>query len=52
MPPEVLQFIDEYAEELVSGNAAYFVGAGISVDSHLPDWSGLIKPFTDYTFHK
>jgi hypothetical protein len=47
MTPEILQFIDEYAKELVSGNAAYFIGAGISVDSRLPDWSGLIKPFTD-----
>lgn len=44
---ETKQFIEEYTEELVSGNAAYFVGAGISVDSKLPDWSGLIKPFTD-----
>lgn len=47
MSPQVSQFIEDYAEELVSGNAAYFVGAGISVDSHLPDWAGLIKPFTD-----
>lgn len=47
MAPEIKQFIEEYAEELVIGNAAYFVGAGISVDSKLPDWNGLIKPFTD-----
>jgi hypothetical protein len=47
MTPEIQQFIDEYAEELLSGNAAYFVGAGISMDSHLPNWPGLIKPFTD-----
>lgn len=47
MTTEILQFIDEYAEELVSGNAAYFVGAGISVDSNIPDWTGLIKPFTE-----
>lgn len=47
MKKEIKQFIEEYTEELVSGNAAYFVGSGISVDSQLPDWSGLIKPFTD-----
>lgn len=47
MSPQVSQFIEDYAEELVSGNAAYFVGAGISLDSYLPDWAGLIKPFTD-----
>lgn len=47
MLSEIEQFIEDYAEELVTGNAAYFVGAGISVDSSLPDWEGLIKPFTD-----
>lgn len=47
MLSEIKQFIEDYAEELVAGNAAYFVGAGISVDSSLPDWGGLIKPFTD-----
>jgi len=47
MLSEIEQFIEDYAEELVAGNAAYFVGAGISIDSSLPDWGGLIKPFTD-----
>ena len=45
MSPEVNSFIDTYAEELVSGNAAYFVGAGISKNSNLPDWVGLIETF-------
>lgn len=46
MSSEVTQFIEDYAVELVSGNAAYFVGAGISVDSGLPNWNKLITPFT------
>lgn len=47
MTKEILLFIEAYSQELVSGNAAYFIGAGISVDSDLPDWSGLIKPFAE-----
>lgn len=45
MSPEIEQFIEEYAEELISGNAAYFVGAGISKDSKLPDWPNLVQPY-------
>ncbi|ROH90709.1 SIR2 family protein [Chryseobacterium cucumeris] len=45
MSPEIKQFIEDYAEELVSGNAAYFIGAGISINSQLPNWPNLIKPF-------
>nr|WP_315200957.1 SIR2 family protein [uncultured Flavobacterium sp.] len=47
MSKEINRFIEDYSRELVSGNAAYFVGAGISVDSKLPNWIGLIKPFTE-----
>lgn len=47
MSSEISQFIEEYAEELVSGKAAYFIGAGISVNSNLPNWQSLLKPFTD-----
>lgn len=47
MTKEIQHFIEAYSQELVSGNAAYFIGAGISINSHLPDWSGLIKPFAE-----
>lgn len=42
---EINQFIKDYSKELILGNAAYFIGAGISVDSKLPDWSSLLQPF-------
>lgn len=45
MDPEIKQFIEDYSLELISGNAAYFIGAGISVDSDLPDWPSLLTPF-------
>lgn len=47
MRSEIIGFVEDFSKELVSGNAAYFVGAGISVDSKLPDWGGLIQPFTE-----
>lgn len=47
MSIEINRFIEDYSQELVAGNAAYFIGAGISVDSKLPNWIGLIKPFTE-----
>ena len=47
MLPEIEYFIDTYADEMISGNAAYFIGAGISIDSNLPGWLDLIKPFAD-----
>jgi len=47
MSVDIKHFIEDYAQKLVSGNAAYFVGAGISIDSKLPNWIGLIKTFTE-----
>ncbi|RCH56288.1 SIR2 family protein [Mucilaginibacter hurinus] len=47
MSQDISQFIDDFAGELAAGNAAYFIGAGISVNSNLPTWINLIKPFTD-----
>ncbi len=38
------QFINDYSQELTEGTAAYFVGAGISKPSKLPDWPELLKP--------
>lgn len=40
------QFVKEYAQHLYEGNGVYFIGAGISVDSGLPDWKSLLSPFT------
>ncbi len=45
MNKEVKLFLDEYSREIFLGKAAYFIGSGISVDSRIPDWSGLLKPF-------
>ncbi|MCW3168818.1 SIR2 family protein [Chryseobacterium sp. 09-1422] len=45
MSSAVKKFIKEYSEELIAGKAAYFIGAGISVNSNLPSWTELIKPF-------
>jgi predicted Rossmann-fold nucleotide-binding protein len=38
------QFIEEYSVELIAGTAVYFVGAGISKPSKLPDWAELLMP--------
>ncbi|WP_342086177.1 SIR2 family protein [Dyadobacter sp. OTU695] len=42
--PEIIQFLEDFTEEMISGNAAYFIGAGISKPSNLPDWSSLLAP--------
>lgn len=42
---DINQFITEYSIELLEGNGAYFIGAGISKPSNLPDWPSLLQPF-------
>lgn len=34
-----------FSDALLRGDGAYFLGSGVSVPSHLPDWSGLLQPF-------
>ena len=37
------QFLKEYSRAVADGNAAVFVGAGMSVGSDLMDWRGLLR---------
>lgn len=37
------QFLNEYSRALADGNAALFVGAGMSVASGMVDWRGLLR---------
>lgn len=39
------QYIDFLGEELFAGKLVVFVGAGASIDSELPSWSGLVNEF-------
>lgn len=37
------EFVKEYVQALINGNAAIFIGSGFSRDSGLPTWSDLLK---------
>jgi len=37
-------FLTQIAAELISHNLAIFVGAGLSKNSHIVDWKGLLRP--------
>ncbi|MEI6654737.1 MAG: hypothetical protein WCP45_08220, partial [Verrucomicrobiota bacterium] len=41
------QFLKEYSKALADGNAAMFVGAGMSVGSGMVDWPGLLRDIAD-----
>lgn len=49
-PPSCLEnivtqrFIRNYADEILSGNAAIFAGAGLSIPCNLPSWKDLLEP--------
>lgn len=38
------ELVEEYGEAVLSGNAALFIGAGISQGAGLPGWEGLLDP--------
>lgn len=39
-----LELINTFGEAVLEGNAALFVGAGLSLDAGLPNWSDLLEP--------
>lgn len=39
-----LELIDTFGAAVLEGNAALFVGAGLSLDAGLPGWSALLNP--------
>jgi len=44
VPITRFELVEEYGEAVLSGNAAVFVGAGISQGAGLPGWDGLLDP--------
>jgi SIR2-like domain len=44
MPIEPFQLVEDYGEAVLSGNAALFIGAGISQGAGLPGWGALLDP--------
>jgi hypothetical protein len=43
MPVDERKLLDSYGEAATSGNAALFVGAGLSLSAGLPDWPALLQ---------
>lgn len=44
VPIARFELVEEYGEAVLSGNAALFIGAGISQGAGLPGWDGLLDP--------
>jgi hypothetical protein len=47
VPIERFQVVEEYGEAVLSGNAALFIGAGLSRDAGLPGWEDLHDPIRE-----
>lgn len=41
---ERFELVEEFGEAILSGNAALFIGAGLSRDAGLPGWEDLLEP--------
>lgn len=42
---EIPHFLNIYSQQVLNGDAALFLGSGISRNSGLPSWSSLLKPY-------
>lgn len=47
MKRQIENFVTEYLAEMVEGNAALFVGAGLSVPAGYVDWQSLLRPLSE-----
>jgi hypothetical protein len=47
MPIERFKLVEEYGEAVLSGNAALFIGAGLSQAAGLPGWESLLDPIRE-----
>jgi hypothetical protein len=47
VPIERFELVEEYGEAVLSGNAALFIGAGLSRDAGLPGWEDLLTPIRE-----
>lgn len=45
MPHKLKSFLKDYSGAMRDGNAAIFMGAGMSKDADLADWKELLRPF-------
>lgn len=47
MPITHAEFVDRFGSAILAGNAAIFVGAGLSRAAGFPDWGGLLAPLQE-----
>lgn len=47
VPIKPAELVDRYGDAILAGNAAIFVGAGLSLAAGFPGWGGLLQPLQD-----
>lgn len=47
VPIERFELVEEFGEAVLTGNAALFIGAGLSRDAGLPGWAELLNPIRE-----
>ncbi|HEY1440592.1 MAG TPA: SIR2 family protein [Mycobacterium sp.] len=47
VPIERFELVEEFGEAVLTGNAALFIGAGLSRDAGLPGWAALLDPIRE-----